>query len=61
MRPRLKRRLAIAAARAGKSLAQVATAQGRTVDGLEQAIRSAVAAQRSARLDLIVNRTVVGR
>jgi hypothetical protein len=45
---------------AGKSLAQVATAQGKSVDGLKQAIRDAVDAQLNAHLDQIVNHTGFG-
>ncbi|HEU4978240.1 MAG TPA: hypothetical protein VFT42_05055 [Solirubrobacteraceae bacterium] len=46
--------------RAGKSLADVAGAQGKSVDGLKQAIRSAVDAQLDARLDAIVDRKGFG-
>jgi hypothetical protein len=45
--------------RVGKSLAQVATAQSKTVEGLKQAIRDAVDAQLQANLDALVNRTRV--
>lgn len=46
--------------RSGRSLADVAGAQGKSVDGLKQAIRSAVDALLDARLDRIVNRKGFG-
>lgn len=46
--------------RSGKSLADVAGAQGKSVDGLKQAIKAAIDAQLDSRLDAIVDRKGFG-